>query len=364
MDSSLLKGLGDLARALRRDANLLQETSALSGEPAADRGRARERQHVSERLDIAPVAAQRVPPGDVIANVGQVLLVFDLEPHVLEGLTSDAFAVHLGDAIADLDAVRDLAVERVGLVELVGEHPLVNAEGSTGLQHAEDLAVHALQNGGMHGGLDSVHGIERVVREVHLHKVALDEVQLVSHVVLGRPVVGALDLVVVVVETSDLAVREPRDLPGRATDTAANIEDLHTGLDVHLGSKVVLVTRSGLAERLALVVTREVERRAPAVLVEVGDEVIIVLCERRVVLKSLLLVRLSLGLRISVVPVAEVAVNGSRVGLAILADDGTEAAVLAVAMHGLGKLLILGVLLRRELDLRGFSINHIFSLLV
>jgi hypothetical protein len=108
------------------------------------------------------------------------------------------------------------------------------------------------------------------------HEVTLDKVELVRKALLCSVVGGSLDLVVVVVETSDVCARELDNLSGRATNTTTNIKDLHVVLEVHDVGEVVLVAGNGLFERLAVGETAEVERLAPAVLVKVGGQVVVV----------------------------------------------------------------------------------------
>jgi hypothetical protein len=48
-----------------------------------------------------------------------------------------------------------------------------------------------------------------------------------------------------------VSVGELGNLPRRAANTAANVENLHAGLDSNLHGKVVLVARDGLVEGLA-----------------------------------------------------------------------------------------------------------------
>lgn len=67
-----------------------------------------------------------------------------------------------------------------------------------------------------------------------------------------------------------LSIRKPRNLPRRSTDTASDVENAHLGLDTGLVSEVVLVTGDGLVEGLSGVVTAEVERVSPSVLVELS----------------------------------------------------------------------------------------------
>lgn len=70
---------------------------------------------------------------------------------------------------------------------------------------------------------------------------------------------GTLDLVIIVVEASDVASGELSDLAGRSADTAANIENLHSLLDANAVGQIVLVASDSLVERLALGEAAEVE---------------------------------------------------------------------------------------------------------
>jgi hypothetical protein len=63
---------------------------------------------------------------------------------------------------------------------------------------------------------------------------------------------GSLDLVVVVVQTGDVSTCELGNLASGTTNTAADIENLHTLLDTNLVGKVVLMTGNGLVEGFAL----------------------------------------------------------------------------------------------------------------
>ncbi len=86
---------------------------------------------------------------------------------------------------------------------------------------------------------------------------------------------GALNLVVVVVQAGDVSASELGNLAGRAADSAANIENLHALGDVDAVGKVVLVAGDSLVEGLAVGETAEVEGLAPAVLVEIRREVVV-----------------------------------------------------------------------------------------
>jgi hypothetical protein len=118
--------------------------------------------------------------------------------------------------------------------------------------------------------------LEAEISKCAYHEVTLDKVELVRKTLLCSVVGSSLNLVVVVVETSDVCARELDNLSGRATNTTTDIEDLHVVLEVHDVGEVVLVTGNGLFEGLAKGETAEVERLAPAVLVEVSGQVIVV----------------------------------------------------------------------------------------
>lgn len=107
------------------------------------------------------------------------------------------------------------------------------------------------------------------------HEIALHELELVRETLLFRIARGTLDLVVVVVETGDVGVGELGNLPCGAANAAADVEDLHAGLDADLHGKVVFVARNGLVEGLADRVPAEVEALAPAILVQIRREVVV-----------------------------------------------------------------------------------------
>lgn len=91
------------------------------------------------------------------------------------------------------------------------------------------------------------------------HEVALDKLQLVRKALLLRVPGGTINLVVVVVETSDVGTRELADLAGRATNTATNIKNIHVVPQAHDVSEVVLVTGKSLLEGLAVGEAAEME---------------------------------------------------------------------------------------------------------
>jgi len=107
------------------------------------------------------------------------------------------------------------------------------------------------------------------------HEVTLDKVELMSQALLLSIMCGSVDLVVIVVKTSDVGAGELGNLAGRSTDTAANIKDLHSLLDSNAMSKIVFVASDSLTERLAMGEAAEVERLAPSVLVQISGKIVI-----------------------------------------------------------------------------------------
>lgn len=86
---------------------------------------------------------------------------------------------------------------------------------------------------------------------------------------------STLNLVVVVVKTSDVGASELGDLASGTTNTATDVENLHALLNSDLVSKVVLMAGNGLVKGLALGESAEVERLAPAILVEIGSKIVV-----------------------------------------------------------------------------------------
>lgn len=107
------------------------------------------------------------------------------------------------------------------------------------------------------------------------HKVTLDELELARQTFLDRVPGGTGNLVVVVIEARDVGISELGNLPSGSTDTAANVQNLHARLDADLRRQEVLMARNGLVEGLAGRIPAEVEALAPAVLVQVGREIVV-----------------------------------------------------------------------------------------
>ena len=253
----------------------LTGTDETVGETTAPPGHAGNGDEVPKGTHVLEGTGQRVVPRGSVRAGSEILMVLELEAGVLHGLDTLGDADHVGDTVTLLDTETDTAVLGVVVVVIVGHQPLVDTEGAAGLEDAENLRVDTDQLGSVHGGLNGVNGIEAVVGELHLHEVALDEGHLVGETLLLGVVGGAVDLVVVVVETGDVGTGELDDLTGRSADTAADVQNLHALGDTSLHGEVVLVAGDGLVEGLAVGEATEVEGGAPAVLVEIGGQVVV-----------------------------------------------------------------------------------------
>lgn len=107
------------------------------------------------------------------------------------------------------------------------------------------------------------------------HEVTLHKLQLMCQTLLLRISRRAFNLVIIVVQTGNVCSGELRNFSGGSTNSAANVEDFVAVFDADLCGEVVFVTRNGLVEGLAVCETAEVEGLAPAVLVEVGSQVVV-----------------------------------------------------------------------------------------
>lgn len=175
----------------------------------------------------------------------QILLVLDLESNLFQRVPRVFIVSHLGNPIAQLDAVGDLLVFRVGRVPLVRHDPFVNTESSSGLEDLEDLTVDAFKVGRMDGRFDRVNGVKLVLAKAggEVHEIALSEVNQVLEAGLLGVRTSTGKLVVVVVDTGDVSIGKGGDFARGTANTTADVEDAHAGLEVHRLCEVVLVSR-------------------------------------------------------------------------------------------------------------------------
>ena len=219
------QAIGGLLGTGGSESQSLEDTSQAVGNSSAPGGHADNGEDIANGLDVAELTSQRPVPWEGVRAVCQILVVQHLKAGSLHGGQSFLDLAHVGNTVAQLDTETDLTVVKVVVVILISHEPLVDTEDATGLQDTEDLAVDTLKSGSVDSGLDGVDGIKGVILETHLHEVALDEVKLLRQTLLGGVVGSTLDLVVVVVETSDVAASELCNLTSRATNTAADIKN-------------------------------------------------------------------------------------------------------------------------------------------
>lgn len=273
--SSESQAVGSLLGALGEETDGLTGADETVGKATAPPGHAGNGEEVPDGAHVLERTGQRVVPGGSIGAGSQILVVENLEASVTDGLQALGDGNHVGDTVTLLDTETDATVLGVIVVVLVSHEPLVDTELATGLEDTEDLAVDTDQLGSVDGSLDGVNGIEGVVGELHLHEVTLDKGHLLGEALLGGVVGSTVNLVVVVVETGDVGTRELDHLTGGATNTTANVQNLHALLETGLHGEIVLVTGDGLVEGLTVGETAEVEGGAPAVLVEISSQIVV-----------------------------------------------------------------------------------------
>lgn len=137
--------LPDRPGTLGRDTQLLKQPHGVMCEELTGLARAPAGEVVPHCLGFAEVTLERVVPGYVVGPVRQILFVLNLKADSLESLSSVRDRAHLGDTVADFDAVSKLLVLGNGWVPVFGHDPLVNTKDSSGLQDLEDLAIDTLK---------------------------------------------------------------------------------------------------------------------------------------------------------------------------------------------------------------------------
>ena len=91
------------------------------------------------------------------------------------------------------------------------------------------------------------------------HKVTLHEVQLVRKTLLLRISRGTFDLVIIVVQSSDVCAGELGNFSRWATNTTSNIKNFVSILDADFGRKVMFVAGNCLVEWFTVCESAEVE---------------------------------------------------------------------------------------------------------
>jgi hypothetical protein len=259
--------------ALWRDTQLLEDNAHGAGDSAADGCGL-------ETRNGAVVALEGVVPGDVLRGtrleaLTDIEVILNNEAGVLHCLDDLLGSFKSGQAVSELNTVANAAVLLVGVVVLVGDDPFVADKACTWFEDAEDFRVALDLVGRVTRGLNGVGavvgaGIEASAAEVGLG-IADEVVEAVARVIAA----STTNLVLVVVDTENLAPSEAGNVAGRATNTAAKVKDLHAGLEATVEGKEVLVAGEGFVEALTDVAGSKVERLTPSVLVEVRHKVIV-----------------------------------------------------------------------------------------
>ena len=132
---------------------------------------------------------------------------------------------------------------RVLVVVGVRHEPFVHAEDAAGLQHTENLRVHAFERGGVHSGFDSVDSVEAVRGKRHLllkwlgvkvgrrdvlEGIIYHEVTFLKAEFVRKPLscsIGrcAIDLVVIIVQPHNVDASELYNLPSWSSNTTTDV---------------------------------------------------------------------------------------------------------------------------------------------
>ena len=367
---------------------LLEGTDEFVRDSSANLGHADKGGEVPDAAHVLELAGKRPVPRHGVRPVGKILVHLELKASGLHCLECDFDLLHVGDSVTELDAEANLAVVWVVVVVGISHEPLVDSKDTAWLENTENLRVDALEGWRVDCCLDGVDCVERVLGKGHLlhgelvtgwtghnggaakyHEVALHIAQLVRQTLLLGVVCGALDLVVVVVQTNNIGTGELDHLSCRAADTTADIQNLHALLHAHDVGEVVLMTGDSLMERLAVGKSTEVEALTPAILVQVGREVVVmsgkssVLCLPRLYrfVRSMARKRTDVQIYLSdfwrfvlgvfVIPVLEVLIHGRLLGIGSLsAQNGAKATLCLsrLAMQRLVECCIAAVVLGLE----------------
>ena len=107
------------------------------------------------------------------------------------------------------------------------------------------------------------------------HEIAFSEAELLRQALFLCIPGSPLYLVVVVVQACNIDSGKLGNLPSRSTNTTSDIQHVHALPQAHFVRQVVFMPGYGLMEVFAIRKPAEMERCTPAILVEVGCEVIV-----------------------------------------------------------------------------------------
>ena len=83
------------------------------------------------------------------------------------------------------------------------------------------------------------------------------------------------DLIIIVVQSSDMSASEFHNLPSWSANTTTDIENLHSLLDADLICEIMFMSGNGLLKWFTVCKPAEMERLAPAILIQVCYEIVV-----------------------------------------------------------------------------------------
>ena len=139
---------------------------------------------------------------------------------------------------------------------MVFEEPFERGVCAAWFEDAEDFCVDAFEGGGMASCFNGVDAVKSIVGERHFHEIAFDEGDFVALTLsvcidggTGNSDIRRLKrvlLVVIIVETDNVAAGEGSDFSSWATDTTTHVQDHLISLDSQLHRQVVFMSRKPL----------------------------------------------------------------------------------------------------------------------
>lgn len=107
------------------------------------------------------------------------------------------------------------------------------------------------------------------------HEIAFREAQLAAQSFLRSVSLGALNLIVIIVESHNIGASKFGNLPCRTSDTTADIQNVHSFPEPNHMGEIMFMTSDCLIETFTRSESTEMEGRAPAVFIQIGCKVIV-----------------------------------------------------------------------------------------
>ncbi len=199
----------------------------------------------------------------------------ELEPGCTQCSMNVRDTGNIGQAVPGHDVVLDPLVLGIARIDPVGEAPLVACKTGSRPQHAKNLPEQRRLVGCVHRRLDGKCSVVAIVPFWNPHVVTLNEATQRADVPCLQ--FGALDLVGVVVDANDAGPGTARQVAHWSADPAPDIDDFRPGFQGQPVGDALLVPEQRRLEAFAATPGREVKALAPAELVEVGRQVVVVI---------------------------------------------------------------------------------------